>query len=278
MDFTDGVTFTAPDTLTIVTDGTYHIDWSCTFQCQVANNCYGQIFDRVYAQLEWSGETDIYTDWNSPVALKTFYNLSGGSISQTQFDLSFSDDLKLSAGDTLKVKLHFDSAKFAGMKYISPRLAIHCIGSSASGNTDVRVRITTFLAVTNNTNTTISWGASVYQHGSLWASSPNPSRLVAPSAGRYLVICEAPTNISASVDDVELSLLVNGSQTDGAGGAYGFDAQWGVSGAGTLYPRIVSVLDLAANDYVEFSVYITDGTAASHGLQSYNTWASMALI
>jgi hypothetical protein len=51
----------------------------------------------------------------------------------------------------------------------------------------IRVHRTSVQSLSSNSRVPIQWQAAAYQNGITWASSPNPSRLIAPVSGTYLL-------------------------------------------------------------------------------------------
>lgn len=147
-------------------------------------------------------------------------------------------------------------------------------GAGGGGITTPHVKAHTNanLTLPNNASTAVTYQVEEWDSDSAFATSGGRSRFTVPAgaAGKYRITMQermqfAATNISYLV---EPTVTKNG----GAGATYG--AYAGVTG-GSLTYIYVSVngsaeLDLAAGDYLEFSIYQTNSSGIAATLESVN--------
>jgi len=114
------------------------------------------------------------------------------------------------------------------------------------------------------THTVIVWDEAVYDNASVWAASPNPTRITAPKDGTYVVrsqaaFCGNPTGRTG------ISIWVNGDLESVVYHGKGNDSEDSIS--------ITKEIELSANDYVEIKVYQTTGNRSSLLGCCTRTWA-----
>ena len=150
-------------------------------------------------------------------------------------------------------------------------LAGHTHGTAASSGGLIAVpavavyRSASQTITTGTPGTVINWDAEEYEDNcvadSMHSTSVNPSRLIAPVAGKYLVLASYETNGSATSGRYTIALNKNGTTVKWATLAVTASSNWQVP--------ISAMLKLAANDYIEvYGAAPTGTTTLTTGLRS----------
>ncbi len=134
-----------------------------------------------------------------------------------------------------------DSAQTTGVKWAAPSSTFSGVSLYNSVN----------ISVNNATHTILTWNSETYDTDNYHSTSSNTSRITIPTTGYYRVTAQC--NLGATGDATVMRIYKNGTDiqvwySDG-------DVYTGASGfiTGTLY--------LAANDYLEVSVWQNSGVA-----------------
>lgn len=121
-----------------------------------------------------------------------------------------------------------------------------------------RIRRGTVLTVAPTTLTAIDFSPSAVTdfNSGVWSSSVNPTRFTAPTAGKYYAAGCVRWDTAFS-NFPRFGIRINGTTAD--------MQQTNVMGgtASTQYQTVAAILNLAANDYIEFTVFSTSVAAAS---------------
>lgn len=120
----------------------------------------------------------------------------------------------------------------------------------------VKVYRTTAWPIAHDTRVVIPWQAAVWQVGTPWALTPNPTRLTALLAGYYLLTITLDWTASGNGGRRGTGFKVNGGSTS-------YDLQHQLSGSSAERPNGADMILLNAGDYVEFYGYQTSGSTLS---------------
>lgn len=139
----------------------------------------------------------------------------------------------------------------------------------------VKVYLTSSQNIADSTNTKVSWGAIAFEwhDASVMWSVANPTRLVAPIAGKYLVLVNLEWR--SDVNNLRNLSLVRNSP------AQQFDLQSQGSVGGKSNLSGMCVVDLNASAYLEVQVFQASGHAGGltlHGGTVDRTRAAMILL
>lgn len=147
------------------------------------------------------------------------------------------------------------------------------IGAALVGPYSARVALSSNQLITNGVATAISFNATSFNNGSLYAGG-NPTRLTAPVAGRYLVRGFVKFAPSAIGNVRRAEILKNGLNPSITFVDRAPDA------AGAADVEVVEIVSLAAGDYLELWTYHDGGAPLNvQGLAGlYYTSFSMALL
>lgn len=109
-------------------------------------------------------------------------------------------------------------------------------------------------ALSADTTAAISANGTRFDTGSIW-SAGQPTRLVAPTTGRYLVGAHVKHNSSAPTDQHDYLMI---EKSDGSIPTWAADRSWG-----NLSQSVLTLIDLTAGQYVEGKVFRHAGAAGA---------------
>ena len=120
-----------------------------------------------------------------------------------------------------------------------------------------RVTASSTSNVSNATWTLVSFDGETFDTASMHSTSTNPSRLIAPVAGTYFVRCvTAWTEDADNVRSIQIRKNAGGSSS---GGTKVQQMQIPATNPGNTTVTVDDVVELAANDYLEFFRYQASG-------------------
>lgn len=133
--------------------------------------------------------------------------------------------------------------------------ALPAIGARVRRGAVMTVAPSTLTAIDFSNTTTTDFNSGV------WAASPNPTRFTAPAAGKYYAAACVRWD-TAFANAARLGIRINGTTAD--------MQQTNIMGgtASQQYQTVAALLNLAANDYIEFTVFSTSVAAASISTES----------
>ena len=135
--------------------------------------------------------------------------------------------------------------------------------SASSGFNGAQARNTTLQNITNNTETACIFDTEMFDSGSYWATGNN-TRFTVPSTGKYSISVNILFNYNPAAN-VTAKIYKNGSflyQND----RLGFSSP---SNCNAAYIGRTSLVDLAANDYVE--IFVNQNSGGTQAIQGNNS-------
>ena len=118
-----------------------------------------------------------------------------------------------------------------------------------------RVATTTSQNISQNTWTALAFDAETFDDETMHDNSTNNSRITIKSAGRYLVTGSALYNALNSTGQRMAAIYVNGALY-----SYGMSRSNGGGATNVELIQVCDVIDVDADDYVEFYTQHTSGT------------------
>jgi hypothetical protein len=161
-------------------------------------------------------------------------------------------DARLGVGANGTV-LTADSSESTGLKW----------ASAGTGFSGAQARNTTLQNITNNTETACIFDTEIFDSGSYWATGNN-TRFTVPSTGKYSISVNILFNYNPAAN-VTAKIYKNGSflyQND----RLGFSSP---SNCNAAYIGRTSLVDLAANDYVE--IFVNQNSGGTQAIQGNNS-------
>lgn len=140
-------------------------------------------------------------------------------------------------------------------------------GGSNDGCSVYRTSGQTFSA---STWTAISWQSELFDTASMWASSPNPTRIVAPSTGYMLL------GLSASISGSGFTYLRSQIWLNGASVITNPWTDYNNSGGSWRLLNTIAAIPVTSGDYIEAYVYSDAGSTLA--IEGGNTATLCAIM
>lgn len=178
------------------------------------------------------------------------------------FDTDFTNKRLGATGEETFTTYTFpaSNAKEYILNYVVEGTVIHWVIGDANAYTNTRpyckVRRTTNQSINDITSTAISFDTETVDNSSMWAVSPNPTRIVIPGTGNKIAKVVGLITFAASTTGIRRAFgSLNGSINAGAG------VQINAASDATVetYINFSFIIECAAGDYIEILAYQKTG-------------------